>query len=248
MGAAPQIALAQITLPHMSEAKQAQWLDEIMAAASDVFTAEDAAIAGGHTTLGAELSVGFTVTGTTARATTLGGAEDGDALILTRPIGVGTLLAAEMEMRAGGDDLAAMLETLMISQGDAARLLSTKAHAMTDVTGFGLAGHATRMAEAANLSVKIDLERVPLFDGAEELAAKGIRSTIWNANRATVLAEVPDTPRGALLFDPQTAGGLLASVSHQEAPALITQLNDLGHHAAIIGRFAPKEEVRLRLS
>ena len=248
MGAAPQIALAQITLPQMSETKQSLWLDEIMAAACDVFTAEGAALAGGHTTLGAELSVGFTVTGTASEVTKLGGAKEGDALILTRPIGVGTLLAAEMEMRANGDDLAAMLKTLLVPQGDAARLLAAKAHAMTDVTGFGLAGHAMRMAEAADLGVEIDLVRVPVFQGAESLAEKGVRSTIWQANRSAVQAEVPDSARAALLFDPQTAGGLLAAVPQSAAAALIAQITAQGHPAAIIGGLTPRGAMQLRLT
>ena len=246
MGAEPQIALAQITLPRMSEDKQAQWLAEIMAAASDVFAAEGAAIAGGHTSIGAELVVGFTVTGITTRATQLTGAQQGDALILTRPIGVGTLLAGEMEMRANGDDVAEMLKMLSTSQGDAARLLAPNAHAMTDVTGFGLAGHAARMAEASDLSVELDLAAIPLFAGAENLAAQGIRSTIWEANRAAVAAEVPETPRATLLFDPQTAGGLLAAVPEAEAQALCAKLIELGHGAAVIGRFVSPEPVRLR--
>ncbi|NNE87718.1 MAG: selenide, water dikinase SelD, partial [Silicimonas sp.] len=246
MAATPQVALAQIALPRMAETMQAQWLAEIMGAAGEVFAAEGAAIAGGHTTLGAELVIGFTVTGTTGKAATLNGAEDGDALILTRPIGVGTLLAAEMDMRAHGDDVAAMLETLMTSQGDAARTLSPVANAMTDVTGFGLAGHAARMAEASDLSVEIDLQAVPLFQGAEALAAAGVRSTIWPANRAAVQAQVPDTPRGALLFDPQTAGGLLAAVPHAKAEQIVKDIEQLGHQAAVIGRFVSPEPVRLR--
>ncbi|MEO9826816.1 MAG: selenide, water dikinase SelD [Paracoccaceae bacterium] len=246
MGATPQIALAQITLPRMSDDKQALWLKEIMSAAGEVFAAEGASIAGGHTSIGAELVVGFTVTGTTEHATTLGGAKQGDVLILTRPIGVGTLLAGEMEKRANGDDISDMLNTLMTPQGDAARLLAPKARAMTDVTGFGLAGHAARMAESANLSAQLDLNAVPLFAGAETLAAQGMRSTIYEANRAAVKADLPDTSRAALMFDPQTAGGLLAAVPESEADTLVAQLSDLGHTAAQIGQFVSPEEVRLR--
>lgn len=247
MGAVPQIALAQITLPRMAEAKQAQWLDEIMRAASDVFGAEGASIAGGHTTLGPELVIGFTVTGTTDRAATLRGAKEGDALILTRPIGVGTLLVGEMEMHADGNHVAAMLKTLMTPQGDAARLLARVANALTDVTGFGLAGHAARMGAAANLSVEIDLDAVPVFAGAEALAEAGLRSTLWLANRAAVSAQVPDTPRAALLFDPQTAGGLLCAVAQSDTQPLVDGLLDLGHEAAVIGRFVSGAPDRLRV-
>lgn len=245
MGATPQVALAQITLPRLSDAAQAAWLTEIMTAAGDVFAHAGAAIAGGHTSIGAELVIGFTVTGTTRSATGLKGAQTGDALVLTRPIGVGTLLAGEMEMRANGADLAAMINTLMIPQGDAARLLAPIAHAMTDVTGFGLAGHAVRMADAGDLSIELQLDEVPVFAGAEALAEQGIRSTIWQANRAAVSATVPDTARAALLFDPQTAGGLLAALPQAEAPDVISQLKALGHTAAIIGECVSPRATRL---
>ena len=246
MGASPQVALAQITLPRMTDVKQAQWLEEIMTAAGEVFAAEGAAIAGGHTTLGAELVIGFTVTGTTKDATKIVGAQIGDALILTRPIGVGTLLAGEMEMRSDGNDLEAMLQTLMIPQGDAARVLAPVSNAMTDVTGFGLAGHAARMASASNLSVEIDLDAVPVFSGAEDLAAAGVRSTIWEANRAAVSAEVPNSPRADLLFDPQTAGGLLAAIPADQADETTHALRAQGHQAAVIGRFVNLGPVQLQ--
>jgi selenide,water dikinase len=245
MGATPQIALAQITLPRMADSKQAQWMDDIMTAAGAVFAAESVPIAGGHTTLGAELTLGFTVTGTAERSIHLGGAQEGDSLVLTRPIGVGTLLAAEMEARARGDDIAAMFDVLTTSQGDAAAILAKRAHAMTDVTGFGLAGHASAMAEAAGLGVDITLDDVPIFDGAEALAAGGTRSSIWQSNRAAVEGVVPDTARGALLFDPQTAGGLLAAVPRTEAEDLMREIKGLGHTAAVIGGFVSARDSRL---
>ncbi len=96
MGAAPQTALAQITLPRMSPALQAETLREIMQAASAAFTAAGADVVGGHTSIGAELTLGFTVTGLADRIITKGGARPGDVLILTKPIGTGTILAAEM--------------------------------------------------------------------------------------------------------------------------------------------------------
>jgi selenide, water dikinase len=102
MGAAPQAALAQIILPPLSPALQERTLAELLDAASEIFTAEGAAIVGGHTTTEAELTVGFTVTGLVDGApVTLAGARPGDALILTKPIGSGTILAAEMRLAAG---------------------------------------------------------------------------------------------------------------------------------------------------
>lgn len=246
MGARPQAVLAHITLPRMAVHMQEDWLREIMDAASHVFADEGAAIVGGHSTLGAELVVGFSITGIAQkRPLTIDGAKDGDALLLTRPIGSGTILAAEMEGKAAGDDVIAALDIMARPQSDAATLLAPLAHAMTDVTGFGLAGHAARMAQASGLSATINLNAIPIFAGAEALAAKGIRSSIWQANRDVVSAEIPDTPRAALLFDPQTAGGLLAAVSPNKAQDVRDALQNFGHKAEIIGDMGPASEVTL---
>ncbi len=246
MGASPQAVLAHITLPRMAVHMQEDWLREIMAAASQVFADEGAAIVGGHSTLGAELVVGFSITGIAqTRLLTIDGGKDGDALLLTRPIGSGTIMAAEMEGKAAGDDVIAALDIMGQSQSDAAMLLGPLAHAMTDVTGFGLAGHAARMAQASGLSATINLDALPIFQGAEALAAKGIRSSIWQANRDAVTAEVPETPRAALLFDPQTAGGLLAALPLSKAQGAREALRNMGHKAEIIGEMGPTSDVTL---
>ena len=180
MGAAPQAVLAQVILPRMTEVLQAAWLAEIMTAAGEVFAAEGAAIVGGHTTMGAELTLGFTVTGLAERPVGLAGARPGDALILTKPIGSGTILAAEMRGLARGRDVAACLAMMVRPQGQAARLLAD-AHAMTDVTGFGLAGHLLAICEASGVAAEIEIARVPRYDGADALADAGVRSTIFPA-------------------------------------------------------------------
>ncbi len=247
MGARPQAALASIILPRMAETLQADWLDEIMYAAEGVFTDAGAAIVGGHTTVGAELSIGFTVTGiASARPLTIGGARDGDALVLTRPIGSGTILAAEMAGDARGADVAATLATMTTPQGDAADYLSGIAHAMTDVTGFGLAGHLARMATASGVSAEIELDQVPLYPGALALSEGGTRSTLYPANRAAVLADMPDTALAALMFDPQTAGGMLAAIPADKAEPAVAALSEMGHEAAVIGRLGPASSVVLR--
>ena len=236
MGAAPQAALATVILPRMTPALQQAWLAEIMDGARSVFSAEGAEIVGGHTSLGAELTLGFTVTGLCDRApVTLSGARRGDALILTKPIGSGTILAAEMTLAARGPWVADCLAAMQSSQGVASRLLS-HAHAMTDVTGFGLAGHLANIARASNVSAEIDLGTVPLLRGAQELAARGVRSTLFEANlRHAFGALPPDDPREALLYDPQTAGGLLAAVPPETADATLAALRNAGIAAARIG-------------
>ncbi len=247
MGAAPQAALAQITLPPLSADLQTRWMREIMAAASEVFQAEGAVIAGGHSTIGAELVIGFTVTGLPkGKPITLTGAQAGDQILLTRPIGTGVLMAAEMESDAPGDNIAAALKTMSTSQSDAAQRLAATAHAMTDVTGFGLAGHLRRMAKASGLSADISLVDIPVYDGAEALAERGIRSSIWNENRTAHPVNGPNSARADLLFDPQTAGGLLAALSPKDAPQALNDIRAMGHQAALIGQFSQRDEFTIR--
>jgi selenide,water dikinase len=236
MGARPQAALVSVTLPRMSEALQARSMAGIMAGARAALTPAGAQIVGGHSSMGAEASIGFALTGIVeGAAITLAGARPGDALILTRPVGSGTLLAAEMRAQAGGRDIAALLSLLVVPQGDAAAILAG-AHAMTDVTGFGLAGHLGNICRASGVAAWLDVDAVPLMPGAEALAARGLRSTIWAANRrAAPVTGLGEGPRAALMHDPQTAGGLLAAVEAGQADTLVARLRAAGHEAARIG-------------
>ncbi len=235
MGAAPQAATATVILPPMSIELQARTMTEIMQAAAKVFRAAGAEIVGGHSTTGAELTLGFTVTGLCAGAPiTHAGAQAGDTLVLTRPIGSGTILAAEMQGRADGRHIAALLSRMAEPQGDAALVLR-QAHAMTDVTGFGLAGHVLAICRASNLRADLTLAAVPLYEGAAKLAAAGIRSSAYPDNLAAAPVTGASGAAGVLLHDPQTAGGLLAAVAPDQADALVRELRALGHAAAIIG-------------
>ncbi len=237
MGARPQAALAQVILPRMSPRLQTETLREIMAAAAETFGAEGADVVGGHTSLGAELTVGFTVTGLAAHAPiTQSGATPGDWLILTKPLGTGVILAAEMARAAPGAAVAGALASMTRPQGAAARLIAAQAHAMTDITGFGLAGHLLAMLDASGAAARISLSHVPFLPGAEALAATGHGSTLLPANRASMARMfLTESPRADLLFDPQTAGGLLAAVPAAVALDLVHRLRAIGETPAIIG-------------
>jgi selenide,water dikinase len=242
MGATPQVALAQITLPPLGPDLQTRMLAEIMAEASATFRAAGADVVGGHSTEGAELTIGFTVTGTAARVIAKGGSQPGDALILTKPLGSGTILAAEMAMASVpgllmGEIWAACIQQMTRAQGSAAAILTPHATAMTDVTGFGLAGHLLEMLDAANTAATIRLDDIPLLPGALDLAKAGHGSSLQPANLAAVSWRMtaPQDPRANLLTDPQTAGGLLAAVPQPRADALLADLKAAGHDAAIIG-------------
>ncbi|MEM6823682.1 MAG: selenide, water dikinase SelD [Pseudomonadota bacterium] len=237
MGAMPQAALASVILPPMSAELQGRWLEEIMSAAAEVFELAGAAVAGGHTSLGTEFTIGYTVTGTLDRGPiTRSRAKPGDALILTRPLGSGVILAADMALKAPGQIVAEMLATMATPQDLAAKALK-RAHAMTDVTGFGLAGHLLGLCQASKLGAEISFPDVPVYEGAFALAAKGIQSTLAPENEAAVRPHIslPDDPSVALLFDPQTAGGLLAALPEAEAEAALAVLRERGVPAARIG-------------
>jgi selenide, water dikinase len=242
MGAAPQVALAQVTLPRLSGVMQADMLAEVMAAAGEVFRAVGADVVGGHTTVGAELTIGFTVTGLAVLPVTKGGARPGDVLILTKALGSGVIMAGEMALARLpgailGEAVAGALAQMGRMQDRAAAVLGPVAHAMTDVTGFGLAGHLLEMLEASGCSARLRLDAVPVLAGAEELAAQGVESSLAPANRAAVAGRMTGGvgARGALLFDPQTAGPLLAAVPGEQAEAVIAALAAVGEPAAVVG-------------
>jgi selenide,water dikinase len=242
MGAAPQVALAQVILPPLGPDLQARMLAEIMTEAAGTFRAAGADVVGGHSTEGAELTIGFTVTGTAARAIGKAGARPGDALILTKPLGSGTILAAEMAQARLpdlmlGEVWAACIDQMARAQGSAAEILAPLARAMTDVTGFGLAGHLLEMLGASGAAATLRLADIPFMAGAAELARAGHGSSLQPANLAAVSWKMtaPDDPRVALLSDPQTCGGLLAAVPADRAEALVSELRGSGHDAALIG-------------
>ena len=256
MGADPQAALASLILPAMSEAKQTETVREIMAGLQSALAAAGADMVGGHTSLGAEMTVGLTLTGLLngRAAIGLGGAKAGDRLILTKPVGVGTIMAAEMRGLAKGGWVASALHQMRQSSGPASQILRTQAHAMTDVTGFGLAGHLHAMLEQSDLSATVSLSAVPWCDGAIPLATDGVHSSIYPqtsalANRLSVDKSLRSDPRLALLFDPQTAGGLLAAVPADQVEGVMSQMAALGQSAWIIGSLgAPTDAHRLTVT
>jgi selenide,water dikinase len=244
MGGEPQSALAIATIPYGLEAKVEADLSAMMAGANEVLSAAGCALVGGHTSEGAELALGFAVNGLVPRAAVLrkGGLEPGDVLILTKPVGTGTLLAADMRGKAKARWVTAAIAHMSESNARAALILRRHGvHAATDVTGFGLVGHLVEMVRAADVDATLALERVPTLDGARETVALGIFSSLQPQNvrlRRAIrdLEAAGRHPLYPLLFDPQTAGGLLASVARGEAEPCVAALRAAGYrHADVIG-------------
>lgn len=237
MGARPQAATASVILPRLSDGLQRRTLAEIMDGAGEVMAEAGAAIVGGHSSVGSELTIGFTVTGLCeAPPITLEGARPGDVLILTKPLGSGVIFAAEMASAAPGGVVATCLAHMQQAQGAASRCLAG-ASAMTDVTGFGLAGHLSGICAASGVAAEVVLADVPLMEGALALSEAGQSSSLLPANRqgAGVIIGA-EGPRGDLMFDPQTAGGLLAAIPEARADDVMRQLLAEGYPAARIGR------------
>ena len=251
MGAEAQSALAIATVPYGLEAKVETSIREMMAGALDILDAAGATLVGGHTSEGPELALGFAVNGLADRDTILrkGGMAAGDALILTKPLGTGTLFAADMQQKAKGRWIEGALKSMVQSNRQAAQCVYQHgANACTDITGFGLLGHTVEMTKASGVDVEIDLDILPILDGAEETLRLGILSSLQPANvrlRRAIrdLNGAQQHPRYPLVFDPQTSGGLLASMPPDRAQACVAALHDLGYaHAAIIGRVTAESD------
>ena len=242
MGATPHTALALVTLPYGEAKQQESLLHDLLAGALKALDAEGATLVGGHTTEGPELSFGLSVNGYIDRNAIQrkAGMGVGEKLILTKALGTGVILAADMRGKARGQWVEGATKMMLMSNGKAAACLQEHgATACTDVTGFGLAGHLIEMCKASQVAVTLSLDSVPLLAGAMDLTAMGIRSSLYpqNARRETdFVVESGDAEHAAypLLFDPQTAGGLLASVPADRAAGCLEALRHGGYQKAVV--------------
>jgi len=252
MGGEAQSATAIATVPPGLERKVEDTVFQMMTGAVEVLNEAGCALVGGHTGEGRELALGFAINGFIdeglAGVMRKGGLRPGDALILTRPIGTGTLFAAHALLKARGRWIDAALESMQVSNRAAVPCLRAHgATACTDLTGFGLLGHLVEMTRASGVDAELELDRLPILEGARETAA-GVLSSLQPANlrlRRALRnqAETLAHPHYPLLFDPQTAGGLLAGVPANTADACLAELRRLGYpQAARIGRVLAQGE------
>ena len=237
MGAQPWTALAVASIPYGPGAKMRAGLSDMLRGATDVFREEGCALIGGHSGEGTEAALGFAVSGLAEETglTRKAGARPGDRLILTKPLGTGIVLAGHMRGLARARWLAAAIDSMRRSNGPAAQIL--RAHdtvACTDVTGFGLAGHLAEICRASGTAATIWRESVPVLPGALELAAQGVESTLAPDNWRAA-PNLSTEPRERILLDPQTSGGLLASLPMARADACLAALRAAGIAAAMVG-------------
>ena len=183
--------------------------------------------------MGSELTIGFTVTGVReSMPLTVSGAKAGDLLILTRPIGSGVIMAADMAGQADGLDVTAALTTMSQAQNLEAAVLGPVANAMTDVTGFGLAGHVHSMCKFSQLDADLWHDAIPIYAGARTLSLAGVSSVLMPVNRKDTQV---DGLEDELLYDPQTAGGLLAAVPKEFSESVLEALALKGCVGHVIG-------------
>jgi selenide, water dikinase len=253
MGGTPVTAMAVTCFP--KKGVDFSILGEIMRGGLDVLTRNGVTLLGGHSVGSEQIMFGYAVTGVIdpREVAVNSGARAGDAIILTKPIGTGIISTAIKYGKAEKEVAARSVEAMLTSGREAARAMREfDIKGATDVTGFGLLGHAWEMARASNLTIEIKSTRVPILAGAVGLAGAGMITSGDKTNRKYVdgdieFAEGVSSEIQNLLYDPQTAGGLLISVVPERAEALIAQLRRNYPDAAIIGRALKRDGHSIRV-
>lgn len=252
MGGRPMTALAIAAFPKDAER---EILRRIFAGGLEKLREAEVALLGGHTVQDAEIKFGYAVTGEVnpSRVLVNGGAQPGDALLLTKAIGTGIISTALKFGRAPQPVIDTATQSMATLNRAAARVLETlprgAIHACTDITGFGLLGHASEMAAASRCSIEIEAARVPILDGAWELAPGnspgGARTNREHFGGGVVIGPDVGPTLVDLLYDPQTSGGLLIAVASSDADFLSSALASAGVASARIGRVIAAEDARI---
>jgi selenide, water dikinase len=252
MGGAPLAAIALCMFPKALEPDVAR---EILAGGQDKVQEAGAAVVGGHTVRSEELFYGLSVTGRVAPGRVMRnvGMRAGDALVLTKPLGSGLVINGLRKGALDDDRARPVLQVLATLNRAAAEVMAQfPVHAATDVTGFGLAGHALSMAVGTGgVGLVVDCDKLPQYPHLREMVEKGVTTGSTKPNRANVAARVRgrlDKFWDELVHDPQTSGGLLMSIESGQAAALVETLHSAGViHAAIIGEVKSADEAYLEL-
>ncbi len=248
MGARPVTALNLVGFPDRD--LDLTVLNRILAGGAERVAAAGAVILGGHSLRDSEVKYGLAVTGVVEPAglITNAGARPGDLLVLTKALGTGFITTAAKGARCPPDILASAIAS-MIQLNDIGRdaACAAGAHAMTDVTGFGLAGHAAELARASQVTVVLRVGSLPELPGALAMYRQQARTGASKSNREFLAPEMQiddaaDPERLELLFDPQTSGGLLIAVAPERAGDLVAQVRQAGGTAAaIVGEVLPPQ-------
>lgn len=242
MGGTPVTAMAITCFP--KKGLDFAILGEIMRGGLSVLTENKVALVGGHSVDNEQIMFGYSVTGVIDpnKVATNAGARLGEVIILTKPIGTGVISTGIKLAKAPAKVVEESIATMLTPGKYAAEaIVKFDVKAATDVTGFALLGHAWEVARASNVTIEIDSARVPLINGALELARAGLMTGADKTNREYVGAEIEvastvDPNVMKLFYDPQTAGGLLLAISAETADDLLAELRQNYPRAEIIGK------------
>jgi selenide,water dikinase len=246
MAGTPLTALAITCFP--KQGVDTAILGEIMRGGLETLNQYGVTLIGGHSVDNLQIMFGYSVTGVIdpGKIATNSGAQVGDALILTKPIGTG-VISTVIKFGKTNEEIAAASVATMLTPGSyaAAAMRDFGVKGATDVTGFALLGHAWEMARASKVTIEIDTERVPLLAGAVDLAAQGMLTSGDKTNRQYVGADITigetiGKELRHLLFDPQTAGGMLIAIAEERSAELLAKLQENYPDAAVIGRVVKK--------
>ena len=255
MGGDPIMALNIVGFPKGK--MDVEILGDILRGGIERATEAGAVIIGGHTIIDPELKYGLAVTGVIHPDRVLRnvGVRDGDALVLTKALGTGIVTTALKQRKASRADVRSAVQSMVMLNRTASRIARRFAvHACSDVTGFGLLGHAAEMAMGSGVSLALDSSRLPLLRGAARLAASGFLTGGCRRNRAYLADKVVvhSTVNAALeeiAFDPQTSGGLLVALRPRAAERLVTRLRAAGIAVStIVGRAVAKRDAWVHLA
>ena len=257
LGGTPKTALNIVGFP--DDKLPLSVLHTILQGGTDRVQAADAVIVGGHTVRDAEIKYGLSVTGVVnpQKMLTNGGARPGDRLVLTKALGTSFVTTAHRAGRCPDNVLdPACASMLQLNRAASESAVAVAAHAVTDITGFGLAGHAYEIAQASDVTMHLELGQLPLLQGVEALVEQGNLTRANATNRAHVSpglqfeagTQEHGTARTESLFDPQTSGGLLIAVEPQRADELVDRCRQAGLEAAApIGFVETKQKAYLRI-
>ena len=247
MGGTPITALAITCFP--KKGVDFEILAQVMRGGLSVLTDNGVVLLGGHSVDNQQIMFGYAVTGVIdpRKVATNSGARPGDALILTKPIGTGVISTAIKFAKADKRVADASIKT-MLTRGKEAALAMQEfgVRGATDITGFALLGHAWELARGSNVTIEIESASVPLIEGAVELAGLGLLTSGDRTNREYVGEDIEinddvSKEMRSLLFDPQTAGGLLISIAPERAKELLARLRENYPSARIVGRVVERQ-------
>ena len=255
MGGTPKTAMNLVGYPD-DEDPSLGWLGEILRGGAERCALAGVAILGGHTVRDSEIKFGLSVTGVIhpEKVLTNASAKPGDKLVLTKPLGTGFVTTAHKKNDCPEELLReACASMIQLNDGSAEAMLEVGVHSATDVTGFGLAGHSYEMALGSGTTLIIELSKLPLFPGAEQLVGKKCFTRASKSNREYVQGDMRiegtvDPVRLEFFFDAQTSGGLLISVPAEQAELLVKKARQRGATSAcVIGEVVQRRTSALEL-